>query len=149
MEEIRERVKKIRVEPYGVTLHLFVCEDIRRSFERRNLPLLDADSGPDESTGALVWRRSNCSEVFAFLPEDCSLGKTAHEMYHVVAHTLQFVGIKTNDEEVWAYPLGALTQKAAEFVHAKDPNKYRGGKRCSKQEVASSIKMLDNLSNMV
>lgn len=120
--ELRERKKVYKVRPYHYRLHLFVSNDVLRSFKRRNLPSKLTPNGY-----AFIWSRDGCNDVFAFLPEKCGLGSIAHEMFHVIHFIMKSVGITLTDEseEAYTYLLDELTQMAAEFVHADDSNKYR------------------------
>jgi hypothetical protein len=116
-----ERVKVVTVRPYGQRVHIIVSSDILASFKKRRLPVGE-NKGPD-SPYAFVWTHRGCKDIFAFLPEKCGIGATAHEMLHVVDFIMDITGVGYC-EEVWAYHLEELTQMAAEFVHADKKDKY-------------------------
>lgn len=123
IEPFQERQKIVNIRPYGSRLHLVVSTDLKKSFARRRLKV---DAGLDNPY-AFVWFRQGCGDIFAFLPEECGLGATAHEMLHVVAFVMRESDIPfTRDtEEAFTYLLEELVQTAAEFIHHKDKKKYR------------------------
>jgi hypothetical protein len=120
-----ERRKKIAIRPYGYRLHVHVSTDIFESYKRSKL---SSNKGPSYIAYAFVWRVKGCGDIHVFFPEGCELGTTAHEMLHVVKFVMEDVGAEF-EEEVWCYHLEELTQMVAEFIHAKDRNKYRGKKK--------------------
>lgn len=118
---MNEREKVFTVRPYGQRVHIVVSSDILESFKKRRLPV-EGNKGPD-SPYAFVWTHRGCKDIFAFLPDKCGIGATAHEMLHVVDFIMDITGVGYC-EEVWAYHLEELTQMAAEFVHADKKDKY-------------------------
>lgn len=123
--KFKERKKRYCIRPYGHRLHVHVSNNIYESYKRSKLSSI---KGPSDMAYAFVWSVSNCGDIHVFLPEECGLGTTAHEMLHVVSFVMKEVGAEF-EEEVWAYHLEELTQMAAEFIHAKDKNKYRSKKK--------------------
>lgn len=115
-----DREKVFLVRPYMYKVHVVVSSDILASFTKRRLPSLTA---PSDSTYAFTWTHNACQTVYVFLPEECGLGATAHEMLHVVDFFMNRSGVGYNDE-AWAYHLEELVQMASEFVHSKG-RKYR------------------------
>jgi hypothetical protein len=107
------RVALLEIEPYGGSIVLHLCEDIRAAFEESGL------KGDLASVAeAFTWMSSARMDVHVFYPEGPTVGTIAHESLHAVTEVLTKAGIEFCDhtEEVWAYHLQNVCDHTIDFA---------------------------------
>lgn len=110
MNELKERIKRLDIDPFNYRVYIVITSSVQLSAAKRGVPVGDVVGAfhmtPDN--GALT------SQIV--LPLDADPAVVAHEAFHCVWHIMQAIGAQM-ENEVMAYTLTYLITEILRFMN--------------------------------